>query len=45
MSGTDSDKRLLLHKAERGRHHVELIVQDYGMAPGTASISVKVRRT
>jgi hypothetical protein len=33
------------YKAERGRHHVELIVQEYGMAPGTASISVKVRRT
>lgn len=33
------------YKAERGRHHVELIVQGYGMAPGTASISVKVRRT
>ena len=33
------------YKAERGRQHVELIVEDYGMAPGTASISVKVRRT
>lgn len=33
------------YKAERGPHHVELIVQDYGMAPATASISVKVRRT